>query len=330
MASTLRQTNQPVAAAFPPAALTEFFQLVRRLHHANYQVSFAGSSSFAYPVGDVEKYELNHVERKARVLTQFLGFVGQSGILPLHYTEYVVARMQAKDPTLLVFLDIFHDQLLHLFYEVGSLSHFYQELEQGKAEPISQLLGVLTGVEHSEFVDLYRYFSGVTNFSMRNAQGLQQMLSFYFNLPIRVEQFKPKWYLLASSEKTKLTRKKHNNILGKTAIIGEKVWNITQRFTIIIGPVDYQQFLTLLPGTPFLQCFNQLVGTYTYHELEYDLVFWVQATTLPICTVGRTQLAKLGWNTYLTRQHQSGELVQIKLSANRINHQNRNNDATPH
>jgi type VI secretion system protein ImpH len=322
MVTTDRQKIANLSTITRQASETEFFQLVRLLARnmdSDYKIRFKNSPHLAFPVSDISNCQLDPSEKRVIITTQFLGLLGQSGIMPLHYTEYLLERLQAKDKTLLEFLDIFHDQLLHLFYEVGSLSHFYQDVERGSTHPIKELLLALAGNATHEADDLQLYFSGILQLPTRSIRGLQQLLANYFKLPITLATHQPKQIRLAAHDVTLLTKNKQNNQLSRTALLGRKIWDVQNRFAVLIGPIDYQTFLTLLPGTPLLTRLDQLIRGYTHNELEHDIRITIDAKSLPACRLSRDQRCKLAWNTRLSSKQQNKKPIMVKFSANQLN-----------
>ncbi|MSP52700.1 MAG: type VI secretion system baseplate subunit TssG [Gammaproteobacteria bacterium] len=321
MATTDREKIAHLMTITQQAPYTEFFQVVRLLARNSdngYKICFKNSPRLAFPVSDVSSCQIDQSEKRITITTQFLGLLGQSGVMPLHYTEYLLERLQAKDKTLLEFLDIFHDQLLHLFYEVGSLSHFYQDLERGSSHPIKELLLALAGNYSNEIDELQLYFAGILQLPTRSINGLQQLLTYYFKLPIHIKTHQPKQIRLATHDVTHLSKHDQNNHLSRTALLGKKIWDVQSRFAVLIGPIDYQTFLTLLPGTPSLARLDQLIRVYTHNELEHDILITVDAQSLPACRLSRDKICKLAWNTRLSSKQHYKEPILVKFSANRL------------
>lgn len=316
MASSNRQQKTPLTAIIENSKITEFLQLVRvllRTMPKDYQLSFRVSPNLAFPTGEIADCQLDHEQKKITIVTQFMGLIGQSGIMPLHYTEHLLARLHAKDTTLLAFLDIFHQQILQLFYEVSTLSHFYLASERGQSHPVSELLSALGG--HSRYLpsDIKKYYAGILQLPTRTASGLQQLLKMYFALPITVIPQQPKLVCLTLNDVTQLTRTNTNRQLGRNALLGKKLWDVQSRFAVRIGSIDYPTFLSILSDQYFLNMIEQMIRDYTHRELEHDIQFLINSETLPPCRLSRTNESKLGWNTRLTRKYQSLEPICIKF-----------------
>ena len=67
-----------------------------------------------------------------RMVINFMGLVGPSGVLPLYYTELIVERIRQKDRAMLNFLDIFHHRMTSLFYQAWENNETIRWLKMSK------------------------------------------------------------------------------------------------------------------------------------------------------------------------------------------------------
>ena len=79
----------------------------------------------------------------AKLPVNFLGLFGPNGPMPVHITEYARERqLNAHDPTLVGFLDLFHHRILSLFYRAWAVNQKAADLDRPK---------------DARFPDLYRH-----------------------------------------------------------------------------------------------------------------------------------------------------------------------------
>ena len=139
MASSGRRTDPSLEEAlFECGYEFEFFQAVRLLARmfperkavgktARPQEEFArfgAQLSMAFPPSAVHEIEQGpDPAGPARLTVAFFGLTGTQGILPLCYTEWMIARDAAKDDTLEAFFDLFNHRLLSLFYRAWEKHH---------------------------------------------------------------------------------------------------------------------------------------------------------------------------------------------------------------
>src|SRR5207248_11232255 len=78
---------------------------------------FGARLSLAFPASAVHDIErIPDAPDPVRVTVAFLALTGTQGVLPFHYTEWMIARKAAKDDTLAAFLDLVNHRLSSLFY----------------------------------------------------------------------------------------------------------------------------------------------------------------------------------------------------------------------
>jgi type VI secretion system protein ImpH len=290
----------------------EFTQLVRLAKRIaarfNIDIEYQVAPQLNFPVHDVAKitHDSSHNE-KLILLVRFMGLIGVTGVLPEHYTEYLLQRLQAKDSTLLAFLDVFHDRLLHLFYETKNISRFYLD-EQQQSHIIPQLLKAIAGKSTTEKNDWHCYYAGILGHQSRSLTGLVQLLSDHFGLSISMTSYTPTWYRLKANETSKLGRANHS--LTKTALLGKRITNVQDKFTLHIVVDDYATFQQCLPGSELLQQLSQIVRAYCGIQYECDLTVAIAQKHLPKVRLTKQRTSFLGWNSTLSL-HQSSEKQQI-------------------
>ena len=138
------------------------------------------------------------------------------------------------------------------------------------------------------------------------------MIGAYFGLRTEVIQFLGRWLSLSRDDQTSLVSRgdlgggngglgSGNNQLGVTAVAGERVWSIENKFRVRLGPLDYAQFWKLTPAGSQLSCLAQMIRTYVGFDLEFDVQLVLRRDEVPACQLaGDGQVGPhLGWNTWI-------------------------------
>jgi type VI secretion system protein ImpH len=269
-------------------------------------------TAFAPPPADADPAE----PPPAEMTIAFLGLTGPAGVLPHHYTQTVIDRLRLKDRTLLDFLDLFNHRIISLFYRAWEKHRVPPLLERSHAEGVEDLftrslyslvgLGAPALRNRLEARDEhFLYYSGLFAHAPRNPLSLERMLAEWFGLPVGVLQFQGQWLRLETSEQTAMPTAPRprglNAQLGATAIAGERVWSIESKFRVRLGPLGYDAFQQLLPGSRMLTQLGQVVRTYAGPELDFDAQVVLRRDEVPACELAPAGLgARLGWNTWAT------------------------------
>jgi type VI secretion system protein ImpH len=241
--------------------------------------------------------------RPARLSVAFMGMWGPNGPLPVHLTEYARQRMRnAGDNTLASFVDVFHHRILLLFHRAWAKGQPTVAMDRAQADAFRLYLGAFLGLgmpatqDRDSFPDHAKlFYAGRFGVSARNAEGLQEIVADYFQVPAAIEPFVGMWAELPEESRWQLGVSPATGTLGRTAVVGRRVFTRDQKFRITLGPLSRDEFERTLPASGALDALVSLVRLYTNDEWAWDvrLVLSPEATE-------RAQLARgsrLGWTT---------------------------------
>ncbi len=277
-------------------------------------VRFKVTAHLRFPYSEIAaSYLSSNLENTLNELQiNFLGLYGPSGILPKHYTELIIQRLQMKDTALRDFLDLFNHRIISLFYRSWEKNHFFVPYERAKkakiSDPFTQMIMALIGngtqgLQERTLVpdESYLYYAGLWARQPRSACVLKAILADYFAVDIAIEQFQGKWLVIPIENCTRLIKLKNNvatyNQLGKNAVLGRRSWDIQGHFTIKIGPLAYPDFLQYLPGNGSkLAAMIAMARRYVGINLQFHIQLILQAQEVPPCLLGKQHL---GWNIWL-------------------------------
>lgn len=309
-------------------------------------VRFKNSSSLSFPNTEVRHLSApgKQTERGSKqweILTSFLGLTGSQGVLPFTYTEMLLARTKKRDPALAEFLDLFNHRTISLFYQASikySLPLHYERAhlpfssssnkhKDTATNVLRSLIGMGTkGLENRLSIsdESLVYFGGLFSQQVRNSSGLTQIISHYFDVPVKLEEFQGRWQELIDDIRARLpdmqNPKGQNVCLGRSAMLGKRGWYAQGKIRVVLGPLNAAQYELFAPGGTAIKALNDICKTYLGMENEYDFRILVnRADTPDRVQLGNGQKPIMGWSTWLAgrpknSQHNS-ETMTISMSA---------------
>lgn len=250
----------------------------------------------------------------APVLTiAFMGLFGSSGVLP-HFDTQRLIDAGRKVRTERDFLDLFNHRICSLFYRASTkyrMPFAYEQTYCGNPDPdnvVSTALYALAGMGtpglrgRLEFADEVSIeFAGLFGQQPPNAISLQRMLASYYGFEIRIEQFVGQWLELSAENRSAMPTPQRplgqNCQLGRTFVVGDRVWDIASKFRICLGPLSLAQFDSFLPGSRQLRELAQMVRLYSGNQFDFDVQLELLAAEVPETQLGAA--SQLGLNTWL-------------------------------
>lgn len=258
-------------------------------------VRFRGSQNLTFPPSAIHDIE-EKPEGPPHMTVSFMGLIGSQGVLPFHYTEFLQdRRFTGRDTAAADFFDLFLHRLVSFFYrawEKHSIAVQYEQALTGRAEENSDLkqylfdlIGVGTDGLRSQAPSLEGqaliFYSGLNAQRPHSASALEGMLGDYFQVPVRVEQFRGKWFVLDPSEYSDIQTNGAQNRLGEGATAGDAVWHPQARIRLHLGPLTWKQFRSFLPGGKALPGLIALTRFFLDWSVDFDLQLYLLKTEVP-------------------------------------------------
>ena len=315
----------------------EFFQAVRLLEKINSKKKPVGGTALPneevarfrsriamdFPSSEiqeiVETHDGSHDETKTEVMVNFMGMAGVSGVLPSHYTELVLDRIRHRDTTLWSFLDIFTHRAVSMFFRAWAKYRFPVGYERGD-DPFTGFLFDFTGLGtrglrgRSAIDDesLLPYVGLIAQRPHSN-NALENILSDYFGVSVKVHQFFGQWLALGKNDVTNIGRQ--NITLGVNAIAGSKVWDQQSKIRVLFGPLTFTQFLSFLPNGSAYAPAKSVIRFFTGNEFDFDFRLNLVGREVPGCvlTTRAVRRPMLGWTSFLKTKPVAGVDEQVVL-----------------
>lgn len=268
--------------------------------------------TLAFAPAQLQAFRQPSPERPGRLRVAFFGLFGPQGPLPLHLTEHARDRMRGVgDRTFAAFVDMFQHRMFMLLHRAWAASQPTVRQDRPDSNPFARYIGALCGLgspallgrdalpDHAKL-----QFVGRLMHPARNAQGLGAMIGRYFGLPTQIEEFAAGWLELPPENRWRLGHSAEVSQLGKTSIVGTRVFGRAHKFRVVLGPLERADFQSLLPGTARLEALAHLVRAYTGDELAWDVRLVLRPEERRQLALGRS--SRLGYDTWLGNDHQAG------------------------
>lgn len=307
-AMELARTNEN-----PVAGLDDwsFFSLIQRLERIfpdspphggtgdpnGERVRFRANPSLGYPAGDVARLDWDEDHRRLDVVVNFLGVYGPSSPLPPFYTEEVID--DAGDGGVLgTFLDLFNHRLVSLLVRIHKNQRHYLRYTSDASDPISlavaSLMGLLPKGAAGRRVSLMPYAGLLTCYSL-SASIIATVISQCINLPVRIEEFVSRTITIPLNSRSRLGANPPE--LGTDFIVGSEVEDFRGKFRVVIGPLDREEFYSILPDQPLFASVLQLIELALRDPLAFDISLTLKEGTPPAFLLGES---RLGWDIWLS------------------------------
>jgi type VI secretion system protein ImpH len=257
-------------------------------------------AEMAFPPSTIADFKPPQAGKPARLINRFFGLFGPNGPLPLHLTEYARDRQRNhRDSTFVAFADMLTHRMMSLLYRAWGTGQPAPSFDRND-DPIARKVGALAGYhgdhlqQRDAMPDLSKlYFAGHLAQGAKNAEGLVSILSAFFDVPVRMQQFVGSWLDLEPDDQWQLGGMAG---LGQSTSIGSRVYSRAAKFRIVIGPLALADYERLLPGGESLQRLRAIVRNYAGDTLDWDVNLILAGDEVPRASLGgTTRLGHTSW-----------------------------------
>lgn len=282
-------------------------------------VRFGQDPSLAFPPGEISSVE-TRADGKPRVAVNFVGFMGPNGPLPLHLTAYARERQLSRDNTLVRFLDLLGNRMIALFHRAWAVNRKTVSYDRPDSDRWMAYFASMIGLGQDTLRGRDRvpdaaklFYAGRLAPQVKSAAGLRDVLADFLSVPVEIREFIGQWIPLPPEAQCRLGESPATGQLGRTAIIGERVWDCSMKFRVRLGPLTLRDFDRFLPGRPSLQRMHDWIDLYAGKELEWEVQLVLRRDEVPQLRLG--QAGRLGWTTWLGTRTQPGDAEDVVLSS---------------
>ncbi len=267
-------------------------------------VRLAQEPSMHFESSSLTAFEHKTDGKPHRLTVRLFGLLGPNGPLPLHLTEYAQNRLEIhKDPSFIRFLDVFHHRMMSLFYRAWANNEPTVSFDRPESDRFSVYVGSLEGLGMpalrnrdgiSDWTKLC--YSGHLASQTKYPEGLEAFITEYFGLPAKLDEFVGEWLSLPKNDIFRMGQDPSRGTLG-SIVLGAEVWSCQHKFRVVMGPMGYQDYLSLLPDAARIGRLVALVRNYAGDEWAWDINLVLKREEVPKLSLDGQ--SRLGWTAWL-------------------------------
>jgi type VI secretion system protein ImpH len=282
-----------------------------------------------HPSADVVKIARS-ADGPIELTVSFLGLTGPMGVLPDHYTEFLVRESQARNLAPVQFFDIFNHRLISLFYRAWAKYRVLVRVEESPGrlqDPFARALASLAGLGLDRQLawlasgeeDLLSVAGGLSR-RVRSAGALGRLITELYGVPSEVVEFAGRWLVIPPSDRTRLSAGDPDGAfasLGRDAVLGEAVWDVQSRVQVRLGPLGRSDFDALYGHEGRLGALQRLVLLALGPSIDFEIILVLKAADVPrsqLTAQGSTRLGQTGW---LLQGGSAGDRAEARLLSSR-------------
>lgn len=319
------------------------------------RLNFRNSLSLSFPPSAIESLKVHkkaeassdeavtaitpHDIERIDMTPAFMGLLGVNGALPLFYTEMLAQReLYQKDYAGRAFMDMFSHRAVTLLYEAWRKHRMPIQFEADRRSRFLPLALSLAGLGGKGLRDrlaaskgavadeALAFYAGTLQQRTLSAGQLQQILQDYLAVPVRIEQFVGRWYNVPESGRAYLGMLSGakpgmglgapvNGVLGRSAMLGERVWQRDLRLRVVLGPLPHSRFQRFLPGGKGALALKELLTMLSGVSLEYEINLRLQREDVQGGTLDSRRAPtalRLGWDTFLQTKPANEDRADVR------------------
>lgn len=295
------------------------------------QVHFRNSVSLSFPASEIESMQVSWRDPQAVRLPAnvgkvdmtpaCMGLLGVTGALPLFYTEWLgQVEQRDRDPSARAFLEVFSHRSVVLFYQAWRKHRLAVQYEADRQRAflpqvlalaglgLKGLRGRLEPQRGGVSDEGLAYFAGALQQRNLPARQLQRLLQRYLGVPVEVEPFVGRWYRIPEEGRTHLGAQggaglgAGGGVLGRSAVLGERVWQRNLRMRLTLGPLDHTRFRRFLPGGAGELALRHWLALLIGPSLEFEVRLHLRQSDVQPVGLGSERSdgqGRLGCDTFL-------------------------------
>ncbi len=273
----------------------------RNLTLKDEQVRLGQEPFQAFPNANVTQVE-ERANGRLRVRSNFLGYFGPQGALPLNVTAEVKQWYARRDDAFVRLADIFTNRFQQLFFRAWSDARGITQFDHAGDDRFQNYLGAFIGTaqpamrNRGAVRDIDRLpLAGLVVARVKSPVRLKQFIEELCHASITIEENIPVWLPLESSDQCQLGAV--GSSLGRDCRLGARVQSVNEKIRVNVRTQSLVEYQSYLPGGRNFIRLAELLFSYLGHETEVEI-----APSLPADQIKGAILGKgvaLGWTGWI-------------------------------
>lgn len=272
-------------------------------------IRFRADLSLGFPANEVTGVVDADPQAPVTVFTPNYSIGGYLGPLPETYTEWLLERRACGDGAMADFVDLFNHRVACLRYRIKARHYPGLDPRLPQDTPWAARLAAVLGLSEPEVAQQLPVsrrallgLAGLLGNRRRNIDCIERVVSRYFGAPAEVVPLRGAWQPIAASDLTLL--RKQNSVLGRTTVLGKRVWDQAACIEVRIGPLPYDQVCAFLPSGERFEALAGLLRFLTDRQVDCRVRMVATAETVPGATLSTrngSDSLRLGRTTWLEK-----------------------------
>lgn len=290
------------------------------------RIRLRGDPSLVFSSSDVRDLALVKYpdgEERARVSATFMGLYGAVSPLPTHFIEDIALSVHQGGPQpIREFFDVVHHRLMSLVYRAWCKYRHAVVYARGGSDAFTRRMFCSVGLDGfgDQKTELHPFyflrFAPLLACKSRSARGLKVVLDELFGeVGVEIEQFVGHWTLIEKPLRNKLGVANHQ--LGENLVIGRWVYDGSGRYTVVLGPLQYDDYLSFLPGGHRRPLLQSVVNTFTPGIHDVMLELHVDLEAAPRFQLGSPRASTLSRTAWLGGTGEQSFSITVPLEDQR-------------
>lgn len=255
----------------------------------------------AFPNANITKVD-ELPDGKLRMRSNFLGYFGPQGALPLNVTAEVHQWFLKRDEAFVRLADLFTNRFQQLFFRAWSDSRGITQFDHAEDDRFQTYVGAFIGLataplrNRGKVRDQDRLaLSGLVMARVKSTARLRQLLEELCRTEIDIDENIPVWLPFEPTDFSRLGAT--GSSLGRNCRLGSRVQSVNEKIRVNIRTETLVEYKSYLPGGGNFIRLSELLFSYLGHEIEVEI-----APSLPADQVSGAILGKgvaLGWTGWV-------------------------------
>lgn len=241
-------------------------------------------------------------EGKLRVRSNFLGYFGPQGALPMNTTAEVRQWYLFKDEAFVRLADLFTNRFQQLFFRAWSDARGITQYDHPGDDRFQAYVGASVGLAspalqgRGTVPDMARLpLVGIAMARVKSPVRLRQILESLCGVSVEIEENVPVWLGFEPSDLTRLGAA--NSGLGRDCRLGSRVQSVNEKIRVAVKTESLPQYQSFLPGGSSFQRLTELLFSYLGHETEVEIAPSLPADQITGMALGKS--GALGWTGWI-------------------------------